>query len=144
MAILSFSFLRPKNLIVTHDSSLSRSLFSCSASPVNSIFKLRSESSTSHHLYSYKCGPHATVSHLGYCHNSQVASLCLFAPHDMAARLILLKLSYPQPAPSRARTLEAGERWARLAQARAASRRNSHQTQSSTMAVCSFNPVITD
>ena len=28
----------------------------------------------------------------------------------------------PQPAPSRARTLEAGERWARLAQARAASR----------------------
>ena len=28
----------------------------------------------------------------------------------------------PQPAPSRARSLEAGERWARLAQARAASR----------------------
>ena len=28
----------------------------------------------------------------------------------------------PQPAPSRARTLEAGKRWARLAQARAASR----------------------
>ena len=28
----------------------------------------------------------------------------------------------PQPAPSRARTLDAGERWARLAQARAASR----------------------
>ena len=31
-------------------------------------------------------------------------------------------LALPQPAPSRARTLEAGERWARLAQARAASR----------------------
>ena len=28
----------------------------------------------------------------------------------------------PQPAPARARTLEAGKRWARLAQARAASR----------------------
>ena len=28
----------------------------------------------------------------------------------------------PQPAPSRARTLEAGKRWARFAQARAASR----------------------
>ena len=31
-------------------------------------------------------------------------------------------LTLPQPAPSRARTLEAGKRWARLAQARAASR----------------------
>ena len=31
----------------------------------------------------------------------------------------------PQPAPSRARTLEAGKRWARLAQARAASRTGS-------------------
>ena len=30
--------------------------------------------------------------------------------------------TFPKPAPSRARTLEAGERWARLAQARAASR----------------------
>ena len=34
----------------------------------------------------------------------------------------LSPLGLPQPAPSRARRLEAGERWARLAQARAASR----------------------
>ena len=39
-----------------------------------------------------------------------------------------LRSPLPQPAPSRARTLEAGKRWARLAQARAASRPGSEST----------------
>ena len=39
-----------------------------------------------------------------------------------ASQAPLTSPTLPQPAPSRARTLEAGKRWARLAQARAASR----------------------
>ena len=41
---------------------------------------------------------------------------------DEASQAQVTSPTLPQPAPSGARTLEAGERWARLAQARAASR----------------------